>query len=167
MKLKEAETEEQEELEAIDNKLELLKYTSQVQSRIKDEISTDFVLAKLSEKDKEGITEMTSNAYFVKRMMSIIKKKAKRWEWDSKEKKWEKKEAETSDRNKIEEISKRTFDMFMTRIYMTAILNRNVERNYLLNILAGLKEEEEKEEDTEIKSKLREVLRNEEKKEAK
>ena len=59
----------------VDSKLELLKYTADIQSRIKDDISSDFTLAKLEAKDKEGIIEMTSNAYFCKKVADLISEK--------------------------------------------------------------------------------------------
>ncbi len=64
IKIKKENVEEREPKEAIgveqtiDNKLEILRFVSTVQSRIKKDISEDFVLAKLEDKDREGIIEM-------------------------------------------------------------------------------------------------------------
>lgn len=147
----------------VDNKLELLKFTSEVQSRIRSEISSDFVLAKLGDQDKEGIVELTGDAYFIQKILRTIKR-AKKWHWNNKTKTWYKTELTDKEKEYIEEISQATFDAFMTRIYMTVILNRNVKDNHILKILAGLKEEEE--ENTEIenmKAKISELIKPEEK----
>ena len=67
--------------EEIENKLHLLKHTSEVQSRIKEDISSDFTLARLSDQDKQSIIEMTDNAYYVKSLIEKLKNKKKpTWE---------------------------------------------------------------------------------------
>ena len=43
--------------DTIDTKLELMKYTSEVQARIKKDITSDFVLARLDQKDKTGVID--------------------------------------------------------------------------------------------------------------
>ena len=60
-----------------DTKLDLIKYTSQVQSDINTNITSDFVLAKLNEKDKTAIIEMTDNAYHAKKILLQIAKNYK------------------------------------------------------------------------------------------
>ena len=147
----------------VDNKLEILRFTSQVQSRIKKDISEDFVLAKLDAKDKEGIIEMTSNAYFVKKILDILSKKGRKWKWDNKEKVWVRRELNNSEKNLITEIANTTFDSYLNRIYMTVILSRNVANNHILKILAGVAEE--KDEETEIaslKEKMSDLIKPEE-----
>jgi hypothetical protein len=129
--------------ESIDNKLELLRYISNVNSRIKDDISSDFILAKLKDKDKEGIIEMTSNAYFVKKVMVMLAEKHKEYKYDTKTKKWTMSHLDTKTKEAMKKIADATFDAYMTRIYMTAILNRNVPRNYLVRLIAGYDDEEE------------------------
>ena len=59
--------------DTIDNTLELIKYATDVQSRIKDDVNSDFVLAKIDEEeDKLAIIEMTNNAYLSKRIIKSI-----------------------------------------------------------------------------------------------
>ena len=97
---------------SIDNKLELLRYVSNVQSRIKEDISSDFILAKLGDKDKNGIIEMTSNAYFVKKIMQLLAKKHTKYEYDSKTKTWKKIFLSEKEKEAIEKIANATFDSF-------------------------------------------------------
>ena len=100
----------------IDNKLEILRFASQVQSRIKKDISEDFILAKLGEQDKEGITEMTSNAYFMKKILSILKAKGTKWDWDIKKKCWIKRNLNDEEQGFIQNVADATFDSYLTRI---------------------------------------------------
>lgn len=130
---------------SVDNALELLKYTSQVQSRIKKDITSDFTLAKLSDKDKEGITELTVDAYFAKKVLSLIANKAQVWDYNNETKVWVQHGLPDVDRKAIYGLADTTFDAFMNRIYMTVILSRNVDKNYLISVLAravGSREEE-------------------------
>lgn len=143
----------------IDNKLEILRFASQVQSRIKKDISEDFILAKLEEKDKEGIIEMTSNAYFMKKILSVLKAKGTKWDWDDKRKCWIKRNLNKEEQDFIQDIANATFDSYLTRIYMTVILNRNVPNNHLLKILAGVSDEEDNKELEGIKGKLAELIK--------
>lgn len=150
---------------SFDNKLELLKYSAQVQSRIKKDISEDFTLAKLPEQDKEGIIEMTSNAYFMKKIMQIIKIKGTRWDWDIQRKTWKRRSLNTDEQKIIEEVAEATFDAYLVRIYMTVILNRNVAENHLLRILAQAGEEEQESSLDSVKEKINELIKPDNQKE--
>lgn len=137
---------EQEQIEipepTIDNKLELIKSLSQVKSSIKDVITEDFVLAKLGDKDKEAIIEMVANANYGKQLVNTIILISKEWKWNKKEKKWELESINIESKNHLEKMGKRLFDTFMSRIYMTVILNRNTKNNHLVRLIAGQTEEE-------------------------
>jgi hypothetical protein len=146
----------------IDNKLEILKFASQVQSRIRDDISEDFILAKLGEKDKEGIVEMTSNAYFMKKILAILKDKGTKYDWDIKNKAWVQRKLNDNEKDFIEKVANATFDSYLTRIYMVVILNRNVPNNHLLNILAGATNQEDNEELEGFKARINELMKPEE-----
>lgn len=122
-----------------DNKLALLKHLTEVQSNIQDKISTDFVLAKLDEQNKEGVIEMTTNAYFSTRVIDIIttnSKKNGRYNWNRKNKNWERTNHPITIYDEIKKIQQQTFNSYMVRIYMTIILARNHEKNHLINVLA-------------------------------
>lgn len=159
---KNKELEEIKPEETIDNKLEFLKFMSQVQSSIKDCITEDFIFAKLGDKQKEAIIEMVCNAYYGKKLLSIVAHKSKkRWVW--KKDRWEHIERDSSHFTIMNEYSKNVFDAFMTRIYMMVILNRNVKENPLLRLLAGMPEDESESEGgnpdaSEIVSKLKNLV---------
>jgi hypothetical protein len=147
---------------SIDNKIEILKFISQVQSRIKKDISEDFVLAKLGDKDKEGIIEMTSNAYFVKKILYMVQLKSKKWDWDDTHKQWIHRSLYPDEQKYIKELADSIFDSYLTRIYMTVILNRNVSDNHILNLMTGSqKGEEESEQAVKIKDALKELAKPE------
>ena len=148
----------------IDNKLELLKFSAQVQSRIKTDISEDFILAKLNEKDKESIIEMTSNAYFTKFIFEKLKRLGTKWNYDINTKTYTKRRLNKSEINHIDLISKNTFDIYMNRIFMTTILNRNIEGNHLLRLINGLDEniDEVKPKNEDFKEKIKSILSPEE-----
>lgn len=136
--------EDQEETDEVDNKLELLKYMTKILSRgIKRDVTPDFVMAKLHPKDKEALIEMTNNAYFSKRNIQTLKQRGK-WTYNNTTKTWIQNEMNEEDKKKIDEITDKMFDTFMTRNIMTAILNRNVKDNHILRLLSGFDTEEDK-----------------------
>lgn len=125
------------------NHVELIKYGAKIHSRIKTEISSDAVLCKLNEQDKIGSTEMTVNAYLASRLVNPIKK-AKTWIWEEEQWKLRPYEQNYPKRHaKILDLQKQIFNTFMTKIIMTFVLNRNVERNHLMLVLAGIHEGQE------------------------
>lgn len=138
-------TTQQERIQEATDKLELIKYTSQVQARIKTDITSDVVLAKLEQKDKESIIEMTANAYFAKKVITQIAQNAKKHQWQNQQ--WTTKTLTPQDKEyqEIIKIAEKVFDTYMIRITMTTLLNRNVEKNHLLNILAQQHTEEQEE----------------------
>ena len=112
--------------ETVDTKLELMKYLANVQSRIKDEITTDFVYARLGDKDKSAIIEMTVNAYYGRKLLGVISKSYRRWVWNDTVKIWESRFLEDNEQKLIDLHGQNLFDTFMRRMFMIAILNRNV-----------------------------------------
>ena len=74
--------------EKVEDKLDLMVYLSMVQSSLKNNISSDYVLAKLPEIDRRYIIEMVSNAYYSRKLMVRMLDR-KQWKWDSKTKSWE------------------------------------------------------------------------------
>lgn len=156
-----------------DTKLAFLKHLSEVESNIKNHISKDFVLAHLNEKDKEGITEMSSNAYFAASIIEKIKHKTKekgQWYWNKTNKTWEKHNYNEERLQEITKIQTTLFTTFMRKLYMVAILNRNTSKNHILNVLAtsvsGVQHvtDEEREKDREenkLKTFIQAVSKNE------
>lgn len=132
--------------------LDVLRHISDIKLRLKEEITQDYVLAKLGDKDKEGAINMTEDAYFCQ--MALFKRLIRNAKM---------KQIISDDEEKyIEELGNRTFDMYMNKIHMTIVLNRNVDKNYLINVLAKYQEEEEvtarEEERTGVMSKLKSLL---------
>lgn len=130
----------------VDNPLELTKFAAEVNSRIKEDISSDFVLAKLGEKDKEATKELTNNAYLGKRIVKDIAEQ-RQYKWNKTKKIWEEKEIEKEEQKKILEIADEVFDIQMIRPTMVAILNRNKQDN---PILSGLMNKNTQETKTEL-----------------
>lgn len=148
---------------SFNDKLDIFKHVAEVHSRIRKDIGSDFVMAKLGEKDKEAIIELTSDAYFCKRIVEKLKEQYKEYNWGTE--KYEGLDEETQ--KKMQDIADQIFDSFMTRIYMTVNLSRNVAKNYLLNLLAKPDPEEEQEEETTQKpdtltAKAKEMLKDQE-----
>ena len=89
VKLRKEELEETEpEEESVDNKLELLKYLSEVQCRLKDEIGSDYVLAMLGDKDKEAVVEMVTNAYMTRKLYEMASMRIKIPEYNYNTEEW-------------------------------------------------------------------------------
>lgn len=135
-------TDKQEEQNNFSDKLDIYKFIGEVKLRLRKDITADFILAKLTDKDKTGIIEMTSNAYFAKKILTTLANRSKRYVWNEKVGKYEKKPIPEDEKKYLEDLGKAIFDGYMTRIYMTVILNRNVDKNYLINVLAGYGEDD-------------------------
>lgn len=148
----------------IDTKIELLKFTTDVQGRISDnrDVTSDFVLSILGEKDKEMTIEMTQNAMLIKKLI-LIYSKTKQWEWDKIKNEWVEKELKKDEKKLIEDTADRTFDTLMTRIQMIQVVNRNKPKNPILRILGGQSdptdEDEQMEKMEELKVKLKEATK--------
>lgn len=158
------EEDDQDTKDDVDNKLELLKYATKVQSRgLKKDISPDFVMAKFNQqKDKEGVVEITNDAYFCKRTINMLTR-SKIWKWIKEEKTWKQYPLTDTQKAEINYITEKMFDTFMTRTGMTAVLNRNVKDNHILRLIAGLDTEEKEEGQTteteeETETRLQKVI---------
>ena len=153
----------------VDNKLELMKYVTVVQSTIRDNISSDFVLAKLGDKDKEAIIEMTSNAYYGQKLLGVVANSYKKWVWDESKSEWNFISINKNEKALLNQYRQNLFDSFMTRVFMTTILNRNIDENFLIKILAGvpIDTEEHKEQELNLSAwdKIKDKFRNEERRE--
>lgn len=141
-----------EPIETVDNRLELLKHLGEVQSTIKESITSDFVYAKLGDKDKEGVVEMTANAQLASNYYKYLETRTKIWEWNQKGY-WTQRRMNQEEKNMLKKNGQVLFDNFMVRPMMTAILNRNVKDNHLVKMLAGQSEEEIQTEEEENKKK--------------
>lgn len=115
------------------DQFDVYRYLTDVRSRIKKDISTDFVLAKLEDQDKTGVIEMTVNAYLAKAVAESLKPYCRSVE----------------EMKEVEHEGNRIFDMYMTKIYMVVLLNRNKEQNPMVrwivsNLGKGGQEEEQR-----------------------
>lgn len=122
--------------------LDVMQFLASVHSRIGSDISSDFVLAKLEDGDKEFIIEMIVNAYFVKRLMKYLENKA---------------ESE-ADKERLKEYGQDVFDAYANKLYMIALVNRNVPLNALLRLMAGLSDIEQEEMAEKQVGKLQEII---------
>lgn len=130
----------EDDFKTFDDKLEVLRFSSAVHSRINDEITSDFVLSKLNQKDKQFIIEMTCNAYYMKSVFDILASRIKLkniYNPDQKE----------QITKEIEKISISMFKSFMIKNYMIANLNRNEAQNTILKLLVGGKDDTTEDED--------------------
>lgn len=146
----------------IDNNLELVKYATEVQTRIKEDINSDYVLAVIEEKDKEAIKEMVNNAYLSKRMIKGITYK-KVYKWIKEEKRWIETNIEEETAERIREIADEVFDIHMIRHHMKVTLERNKVPNPILTGLMGTqpnKEITEEQEET-IKERIIKKMKRE------
>jgi hypothetical protein len=155
----------EENEEEFKGRLDIMKFVADVKLRLKRDITADFILAKLEKKDKEAIIEMTSNAYFSKKLMFILATRSHFWEWNEKRMEYTKRRMTKEKTKYILKIGDAIFDSYMTRIYMTVLLNRNVDKNYMINVLAGYNSESDKEVEQmteDISKKAGKLLENEE-----
>lgn len=141
--------------------IDIINKIPQVNSRIKDEITADFTLCKLSNQDKEAVTEIVSDAYYCKEIIKKYKNK-KKWNWDDNKKEWHETGLTTQEIKKIDEYLETVFDTFMKRIFMVAILNRNVKDNYIIEYMTNYKPEgtETEEQQQTIIQKIKDKIKN-------
>lgn len=121
-----------EDFRSFDDKLEVLRFSASIHSAIKDEIGSDYVLAKLTDKNKEFIIEMTTNAYFLKAIFDYMLMRLEQTK--------EKYTPTYYDKmiSMVKKIRDTLFKSFMIKNHMIAALNRNVPSNDLLNLLVGV-----------------------------
>ena len=86
---------------------------------------------------------MTSNAYFFRRLCKLAELNARKWTWDENTQEWKKRRLTIEEAKIIIAAAQTTFDTYMVRIYMTVILNRNVNANYLISKLSQYADEED------------------------
>lgn len=152
--------------EDVVNELDLIADFTKVDDRAgRKEITSDFTKAKLNEKQRETVIEMTSSAYFCKRIVENLRDNSRWYNWKSK--RWEYYTKEGTKADEYEVMTRRAeyaFNNVMHRPFMTAILHRNIKDNYLLKLQAKASEkdddeEEEVQEARKIGDRLREMFR--------
>ena len=94
--------------------------------------------------------------------MYEIAKKGTTWHYDKTNKKWTKTPLPEKTQEYVKKIGDNLFKTFMIKITMTALLNRNVDKNYILNILAQSAQEPEEEPKETLIKQPKEILKNEE-----
>lgn len=134
----------------VDTKIELLKYVSEVQCRLWKDITPDFIFAYLNDKDKEALSEITVSAFMAKELISKLKNH-KRWIYSETDRKYIKKGLDINEKTIIDDFSNLSWDAYMIRLNMVAILNRNKPKNPMLSFMAGLKEDEDTEKENKEK----------------
>lgn len=123
----------QEKEEIFSDILDVYKHLSDVKIRGLDEdISSAYVMAKLNDKDKELVREMVSNAYYSKDLIESVVRKCDTYGY----------KLTKEEREYLLLKAKKVFDKYMRRINMIVTLNRNVEGNYMVNVLSNYKKEE-------------------------
>jgi hypothetical protein len=148
VKIKELQDKPIQPKEGFETPIQLLGYMTEVKSRLKQQITSDFILAKLDNQDKEGILELTGDAYFAQRVHMVLLTE-KLWEWDAKKKKWYLRGLNHKEKQSITRNANKLFDAYMTRIHMATVLNRNKDGNYLVDRLTGQQAQQEIIEDDE------------------
>lgn len=108
-----------------DDMYDILKHVTQVHGTIKEAMSEDYVLAKLSETDREGIINTVTNAYHLKKVLEKYKFKIKSRNTSQ----------DKEDIKKVQEMTQKTYDMMMQKCHATSVLNRNLPANSILGIL--------------------------------
>ena len=139
-----------EESDKITEDIELKVQLYEVNSAIKDNISNDYTLAKLSEKDKLFITENYENAEYAKEILSRYARKGYYYKFDDKKGDWvrdkfgaPKQVYLTNDEKElIKTFANRIFNFFMIKPDILAILARNDDKNFLVKLLGKYVEEE-------------------------
>lgn len=147
------------------DKYTVLKDFTNVKSSIKNFISSDFVLAKLDDQDKTGISDMVSLALYCSNMI-LMTKLEREYYFDHDNFCWKVRPLSRRELREIDMWAEALFNSFMKMPYMTVILNRNKGGNKLVEQIIGrIREEEttEIEDDGQKKGFFSRLLENKEK----
>jgi hypothetical protein len=108
---------------------DVLKNIGLIHSRIKREITSDFIYAKLGDKDKEFVIEMSVNAFDVFKTYVLF-------EYNVREKYGD--EYFEDIKEHFHSYRNHSFDTFMNRVFMIVNMNRNQNDNFMINIMSQL-----------------------------
>lgn len=117
------------------------KYLTDIQSDIKEDITSDFILAKLNENQKESVIELVRDAYFVKKEIEKLAlgyryRPLKNGKYmKNKDGTFKRFDLTRIEQKYIEKVAKITFNSFMIKIIMTKIEYRNVENNVMMELI--------------------------------
>lgn len=126
---------------AFSDKWGTYKYLTDIQSDIKKDITSDFILAKLNETQKEAVIELVRDAYFIKKELERLTnayyyKPLKNGRYVKNEDGTFRRFPITKEqRDYIMNIAKMTFNSYMIKIIMTKIEYRNVENNVMMELI--------------------------------
>lgn len=149
--------------------LQLITSLKQIESRaLNKDITSDIVLARLTDAERELAIEYTQNAYFAKRLINIVAQKATQWEWTNKTPEgqtlptptWIKKPIHKHKTKIIEQLAQASFDSYMIKVFMIAVTGRNQPDNEMVKILAGIqhKKDQETQQNQENLSRVQQAL---------
>lgn len=132
---------------------------------VKQDITRDFTLCYWNEQTKEGAQSLHSTAEYVMKAIRRIEQLATKWTWNEKKKEWHEQQLSEKEQEKIKTIAKRTYDTYMNRIKFLSILNRNDEKNILVQWILEVGKEKKKEPniDETLTNKVRNLISGEEK----
>lgn len=149
------------------------RHFTKVHSDIKDDITSDFILAKLTDNQKESITELVRDAYFCKKEIEKLAKskhyklgKNNRFIKNS-DGSFAKFDMSEDEQNYIKALGKITFNSYMIKILMITIMYRNIDKNTLIELMTEKEKLENENERLEnetanLGQKVKAKLRNQE-----
>ncbi len=148
--------------EGFDDKWSTYKYMTDVQSDIKKDITSDFILAKLKNDNAPepiGIIELVRDGYFCKKM---LERYIDSWTYQvgkngkyirNKDGTFKKFPLSDESKRYIKNVAEVNFNVYMVKVIMTVIMYRNIKDNVLMELITekdrlsgeteGLKKENE------------------------
>lgn len=126
---------------AFSDKWSTYKYLTSIHSDIKKDITSDFILAKLNENQKESIIELVRDAYFIKKAMERLidcktYKVGKNHKYiKNNDGSFRKFDLSEDEKEYISNMAKLTFNAIMIKILMTKIEYRNVDSNVIMELI--------------------------------
>lgn len=135
----------------ITEQIELMTELMKVTSALKSNITQDYPLAHLNKDEREFIVENYQNAEFAKEIIRRFGIRGYKYVWDDAKKDWVRGKDNSPAKVRISDIKQkyiiklgdRTFEFFMVKPHMIAILNRNRAENFLVKLLGKAPEEEQ------------------------
>lgn len=156
------------------DKYSTYKHLIEVKSDIRDNITSDFILAKLNDNQKESVVELVRDAYFAKKEIEKLARgytyriDKNRKYYRNEDYSYKKFELSQDEKDYIKMVARMTFNSYMIKLIMTVIMYRNIDKNVVMELitekdrLMGENEELSREKDT-LLGKAKNKLKNEEK----
>ena len=150
---------DEKQAEKISDKYDLAKFMIEPKKEEGDKLSSDFVIAKFSDQEREGIIELTHNREVLRNLLNRTIMKMKKWHYDQESKKWSRTTYDEFYLKKCKKIIERMYNIYYVRAKTMAVLGKNVSNNHIAKWVFEQKIEGEEEPNEKAKGETMALLK--------